>query len=88
MLSVIFDFLLVDLKDKHICINFFFKLRITARQIPQTKCEFVMIHKSNSNPLSGKKARQVQSNIKSISVIILLTVWALFHTKFSSRPYG
>ena len=37
-----------------ICINFCFELRITARQIPQTKHEIVMIHKTNSSPLSGK----------------------------------
>jgi len=48
------DFLLAYLKDKHICIHFHFKLRITARQIPQTKHEFVMIHKPNKGPLNGK----------------------------------
>jgi hypothetical protein len=37
MLSVICDFLLADLKDTHTCINFQFELRITARQMPQTK---------------------------------------------------
>jgi hypothetical protein len=47
-------FLLADLKHKHICINFHFKLRITARQKPQTKHKFVMIHKPNKSPLSGK----------------------------------
>jgi len=36
------------LKDIHICINFRFELRITAR--PQ----FVTIHKPNKSPLSGK----------------------------------
>jgi len=54
MLSVTCDFLLAGLKNKHICINFHFELRITARQIPQTEHEFVMIHKPNKSPLSGK----------------------------------
>jgi len=49
MLSVICDFLLADLKNKHICINFHFELRITARQIPQTEHEFVMNHKPKSS---------------------------------------
>jgi len=90
MSSVICDFLLADLKDKHICINVHFELRINARQITQTKHEFVMIHKPHKSPLSGKSGllykRKKASPVKHQEHVgdLSFDYVALFQTKFVS----